>query len=351
MGQDLSEEGTDSNGETMAERGTESQVKLRLLLETERWVLIAVLLGVIFVVLVGLGELAPLTLREAVASGSPISTLFQSLVAAIITGVTLVVTITQLVLSAELGSVGKQYDRVTKAAAFDEELEEVIGPEVSPAEPAAFLQTIVEATGTNAHTAADTVSTGHSPVVRDRVAEFADGVVENAALVSENLEDAEFGTFDVVSAALDYNYSWKIYDVRQIRADHGGDLSAAADGALADLLESFRLFAAAREHVKTLYFRWELTNLSREILYVAVPALVVAIGATLVLDSPTAVPGTTLGIDNLTLVVAAAATVSVAPFVLLVVYILRIVTVTERTLATGPRILRTRGGTDEGNSE
>lgn len=52
------------------------------------------------------------------------------------------------------------------------------------------------------------------------------------------------------------------------------------------------------------------------------------------------VPGTTLGVDNLVVTVTAAATVSVTPFLLLVSYVLRIVTITEQTLTTGSFVLR-----------
>jgi len=331
--------------ETIAERGAESRLKLWLLMEANRWAVTLVLLVVVFGVLVAASELAPRSVRSVAQVEDPVDTVFQALVTSIITGVTLVVTITQLVLSQELGGVGKQRERVSDAMDFDEDLEETIRSDVAPAEPAALLQAIVDAAKRSARAAADAVTTGHQPAVRDRVQEFTDGVTENATDVSDKLESAEFGSFDVISAALDFNYSRKIHEVRRLQSDFEDDLSGEASDALDALLEQLLFFAAAREHVKTLYFRWELSNLSRAILYAALPALVVAILSILVLDA-TGVRGATLGVDNLVIVVSATTTVALSPFVLLVAYILRIVTVTKRTLAPGPLILRTRERND-----
>ncbi|MFB6270208.1 MAG: hypothetical protein ABEH83_09710, partial [Halobacterium sp.] len=99
------------------------------------------------------------------------------------------------------------------------------------------------------------------------------------------------------------------------------------------------LFGPAREHFKTLYFQWELSELSRQLLYAAVPALAAAIAALLLFD-PAQFPGATLGVSHALVVVSAAATVAVLPFALLLAYILRIITVTKRTLSIGPFVLR-----------
>jgi predicted Rossmann fold nucleotide-binding protein DprA/Smf involved in DNA uptake len=53
-----------------------------------------------------------------------------------------------------------------------------------------------------------------------------------------------------------------------------------------------------------------------------------------------AISGTALGVDAVVVLAAAAVTVAVAPFLLLLAYVLRIATVTKRTLSIGPFILR-----------
>jgi hypothetical protein len=88
--------------------------------------------------------------------------------------------------------------------------------------------------------------------------------------------------------------------------------------------------------VKTLYFQWELINLSRGILAAALPALLVAVGMVAFFD-PTGPVSRALGVVP---VIAVASTVSVLPFLVLLAYVLRIATVTKHTLSIGPFILR-----------
>jgi hypothetical protein len=158
--------------------------------------------------------------------------------------------------------------------------------------------------------------------------------------VSAALDGEQFGTFDVVSAALDFNYSWKIYEAQRLRGEYDGVLDEEALETLESLVETLRLFGPAREHVKTLYFQWELVNLSRGILFSAVPALVVSICGILYLSDPGSVTGSFLGIDALVWVVAAAVSVSLVPFMVLFASVLRVATVAKRTLSIGAFILR-----------
>ena len=332
----MTDEAGNAPSDRMRGRIGGSRLKVWLLLAASRRLVVAGLLAALFLAFVALGTLDPVGLRTAMARGDPIETLFQALLTAIITGVTLVVTINQLVLSQELGAVGDQRERMEGAMAFRRAVEDVIDEPVAPAEPAAFLGALVEATGERAGTLTDAAEAGLDPEHRDRVQSYAESLTEHAATVADRLEGARFGRFEVVFAALDYNYSWKIYEARRLReaVDDSGVVEA-----FEDVIEALQLFGPAREHVKTLYFQWELIDLSRAVIYAAAPALVVATGMVLYVDAG-AVPGATLGVDNLVWLSSAAATVALAPFAVLVAYILRIATVTKRTLAIGPFVLR-----------
>jgi len=329
---------------TMRERADESQWKLWVLLGADRRVLTGLTLVVVFLVLVGLSQVVGSDLRATMGSKDPVETLFQALVTAIITGVTLVVTLTQLVLSQELGAVGDQRERMEGAMSFRRTVESVIESDVIPPDPASFLQSIVAAVGQQASTLADATSEDSD----DRVGSFADELAADADAVSDDLADAQFGTFSVLFAALNFNYAGKIYEARRLAAATQND---DVRERLNDLVETLTYFGPAREHVKTLYFQWELTNLSRVIAYAAVPALVVSIAMIVYGDNTTVIQGTYLGVDSVVWLVAAATTVALVPFVLLLSYILRIVTVTKRTLAIGPLVLRDTVRSGEGSQD
>jgi len=325
----------DQPGDTMRERADENSWLLWTLLDADRWLVTALLSAALFCSITIVGSLVS---GPGFQAGDPIETLYQALITSTVTGVTLVLTLSQLVLSQELGSAGDQHERMQGALSFRREVADAVGTAVSPAEPSAFLRVLVTATRDRAE-AIDDAAANLEPDARDRITSYLDAVIENADGVIEQLDGATFGEFDVVRAALNYNYSWKLYEGRSIHETDDIDLPEAAVTELESLLGLLELFGPAREHFKTLYFQWELSNLSRTLLYTAVPALAVAVSSLLFLD-PSAIDGTTAGIDHALVLVAATTTVSLVPFTILLAYVLRIVTVTKRTLSIGPFILR-----------
>jgi len=324
---------TDASSEPMRERIPGGRLKLWVLLEGDRWLLTVVLLGAVFLVVVVLEELTAPPIRAILEQRDPVETLFQAMVTAIITGVTLVVSINQLVLSQELGAVGDQRNRMEGALSFREDTESAIEEAVSPADPSQFFVAMFEAIQRDGRALISQGST------QTELESYGEDIATEASRVSENVAGTEFGSFDLLQSVLDFNYSGKIYDGRRLRATTD-DASDAQQSSLDSLLETLELFGPAREHFKTLYFQWALMNLSRDILYAAVPALITAISMILFFSSPGSLPGATFGVENLFWVVALGTVVSVSPFMLLVSYILRIATVTKRTLAIGPFILR-----------
>ena len=326
------------------------RIRARLLLHASRGWLTVGLVVLTWAALVGLTQLPGVDLPGAMGASDPASTLFQALVGSIITGVTIVVTITQLVLSQELGPLNDQRQRMDGAMDFRERVEDLLGVPAAPPEPSAFLRAIAETIDDHALALRDAAAEqlDHDDLDDrpswEEVHEYAELVLDVTGEVGEELRGAQFGTFAVVAAALDLNYSWRIYVGRRLARDEDSPLHDDEHGAsrehLDALLELLALFAPAREHFKTLYFEWELSNLSRRILVLAGPALVTAMAALLLLDSPAPPAGTTFGIANAIWFVTGAATISITPFVLLASYIVRIITVAKLTLAAGPFILR-----------
>ncbi|GAB7018502.1 hypothetical protein [Halostagnicola bangensis] len=337
----MSDEGSQPS-DTMAERSVDSTWKHELLLNANRWAITASLMLFVFVGLVVVSQLSPVSLRSLLETKEPVHTLFQGLTTALITGVTLVVSINSLVLSQELGAVEDQRERLDGAMKFREDVESSIDAPVSPPEPSSFLQAIIAASEERANDFRSAVSDSHDQEFVDRVDDFTDNLTTHADTIRGDLEDAQFGTYAVVKSALDYNYSWKIFRARRIEQSHADSFTDEARDAYDELLESLKLFGLAREHFKTLYFQWELINLSRAMMYVAVPALVVTASMILFFDA-NAASGTVLGIDALVWIVAATTTIAVTPFLILISFFVRIATVAKRTLAIGPFILRESG--------
>ncbi|WP_210408920.1 hypothetical protein [Halorhabdus rudnickae] len=335
----------DAPSDRLRERAGGSRLKLWLLMDADRWLVTALLVAVVFVTLTGVGSLLPAA-EIAIRSGDSVDTLFQALLTATITGVTLVLTLNQLVLSQELGAAGDQRERMEEAMAFREDVADVVGAPVSPSRPAQFLRALVQVSGGRARDLREAVgldaATGAGTPDEDlqaAVEDLTDSLIENADAVATGLDDARFGEFDVTASALDFNYSWKIFTARRIHERYGDTLAEESQVALEQLTDALELFGPAREHFKTLYFQWDLIDLSRHILAVSIPALLVSTSMITFFD-PTAHAPTIAGFDALVPLVAAMTTVALAPFLLLLAYVVRIATVTKHTLSIGPFILR-----------
>lgn len=309
-----------------------------LLLTANRAVIAALLTGGLFVVLVVAGAVNTISLRVLIRQGTHVERLFQSFVMSLVTGITLVVTLNQLVLSRELGPLGEQRDRMAGAVDFRQDIEELTGS-VAPADPASFMRTFMQLSEARASALETAVADTENEALRESVTGLTGRLGDHAATISDRLADADFGDFDVIGIILNYDYSWNIYATRRVRSAYADSLDADDHDAFDDLLDVLFLFGPAREHFKTLYFRRELVDLSRDMLYTGVPALAVSIMGLLYLN-PNSFIGSTLGVGNVVFVVSAAAAIASAPFFVLVAYIVRLGTIAQRTLAIGPFVLR-----------
>ncbi|WP_317176096.1 hypothetical protein [Halomontanus rarus] len=310
--------------------------RLYVLLDLNRLLFTVTVAVGIFVCFLLLGAVSPF--RRFMLNMAPTRYMFQALVGALITGVTLVVTITQLVLSQELGPIGAQRERMSDSMSFRGDVEDIFGS-VSPPEPESFLQALIDNTREKAETFEQAIGDHPNSELTERVTRLTDDIAANANIVIDELEDRNFGEYAVVKSALDYNYSWKIYQARRIRAEYSDEFTEEQHRALIELLHILSFFGPAREYIKSLYFQWALVDLSRNIIYTTIPALVVT-GSMALYLRPTMFAGTTLGIDNLVWVVSIGVTAGLFPFLLLSAYILRLATITQHTLAIGSFILR-----------
>lgn len=301
------------------------------LMDGNRRLIVAVLGTATFLVLFLVGLWDPAPLREAVGAKDPIETLFQAFIGAIITGVTLVLTINQLVLSQELGGVADQRNRMKGAMDFFEHVEDLIERDEIPRNPSELFVSVLG----EIVTLTEELESGLAAK-----ADFVDNELkDDARKTIDSLKSVDFGSFQLISVALTFNYSWYLNEVRQFKKE-SEELSDNNRESLSRLESLLKAFGTTREHVKTLYFQWDLIRLSKDIVYTGVPALLISSGTILYLDNLGTMTGASFGVSHLLLAVTLLTTVSVVPFLVLVSYVVRVATVAQETLAIGPLSLR-----------
>ena len=308
------------------------QIRSTLLLEIDRLYLTTILAVGTFVALVLILVVGPAPLEETIESGNALWEVFSPLIAATITAVAVVTTLNQLVLSQELGTLGDQHERMQGAMRFRSEIRPWLSMTVVPREPAAFLQCMMDAIVREAELLEENYSSNQATGKRD--AASVRRIKREAIAVRERLAGTQFGTFAVINSAMHFDYTRAIHDIElfAVSLENSDQHSRESTVGLLTLLEAY---GPVREHFKTLYFQWELVNLSRGMLYGSLPAILVAIGIMFGV-TPAAVPGSMFGIPFLVVVLAASITLVLVPFFLLISYVIRIATVAKRTLAIGP---------------
>ncbi|MFW6269767.1 MAG: hypothetical protein ACOC4G_06765 [Bacillota bacterium] len=303
----------------------------------KRWIITGVLVTIVFIILVITGYLYP-AVESSIRSSDSVDTLFQAFLTATISGVTIVVSLNQLILSQELGAVKDQRERMEGAMQFRKDAEEMIQEQVSPSRPSQFISTLVQESAERAKDLRDEVSESDNKDFRQEINDFTISLINNAEQVVEELDDVRFGKYDVISSTLNFNYSWKIYTARRIKKEYNTLLTEKGKEELDKLIEILTLFASTREHFKTLFFQSNLIELTRRILLAAVPALLVSCYM-IIFFNPKSYSITIFNIGSLVLLVALTTTIALIPFLILISYIIRIATITKYTLSIGPFIL------------
>ena len=129
--------------DTMRERVGESRVKIWFLITANRWLVTALFLLLAYLTLVGLYVFGPSSVRKLVTT-SAVTSLFSSVIIALVTSITLVLSISQFVLSEEIDTLGEQRKQMENVIEFRDDVEGMAGLAASPAEPSRFLRTLIE---------------------------------------------------------------------------------------------------------------------------------------------------------------------------------------------------------------
>jgi hypothetical protein len=338
MSEEARSDSLDVPPDTLWERADESPLRVRSLVSLDRWLVVAAFSVLGYGLLVLFALVGPNTV-EPMVTGNAMSSVFGSIIIAVVTSVTLVLTVAQLVLSEQIEELKAQQEILQGEVDFRQGVEELRGIGVSPVKPNEFFRLLLAMVATRAERVADALEDAGRDGEFPEVMTYTEAVLEDSRESMDDLEDAEFGSFDVLLPMLHYNYPWKIHAARSLMYRYADELPEDAVDGLDELIQVLRRFAPTREYFKSHYFQWQIINTARSTLHGAMPALAVAAYMILAFD-PTGINGRILGVSRLYLLVSATYVVVLLPFTVLLAYLLRILTVVKRTLDIGPFILR-----------
>ena len=324
------------------DRTSEPRLKRWLLLDGDRRLVSAMLVGSVFCTLLVLSQLWPIEMRVLLDETTMIQTLFDTLLAGTILLVSIVVSINSVVLSQELVSLGDQHERVETTMEFRKSIEELSDENVSPSEPGRFIHIMLIAIQRQAEALVEAAGDNPDHDLGADLERFVDGIQTDVDEVNQTLQGVQSGTSDELLAGLNYSCSQQINAARRLQIAYEDTLSDREHAAIDRLVDTLTYFTTGREYFKTLYYKQEFANLSTALLYVSLPVIVFISYVLLALDTGLFPEVSLAGISPLVVFVSFAYAVALAPYVVLTSYVIRSATVSKRTLAAGPFVVDPR---------
>ena len=311
-----------------------------LLINGNRHAVAALLLTAIFLLLVFLGHIEAINVEDQ----GTVQRLAGGFIPGLIAFLTIVLAINQLVLSQEFGSAGEVQKRIEDVRKYRHNVEEMVGSSPSPVLPTRFLSFVLLAIKSEATTLEESLGPEIDPDTRETIETYARNVIDDANRAHDSLEQVQPGRINALLPVLEYNDSHQLFEARRIKNNCEG-LPDETRQALSALIEALKLFSVARMQFRTTYTQRVLARLSRQLLYIGIPALVIVIVLGLI-----QVSGTLPISGGIRLVVVSALiSIALSPLTLLSAYLFRVSVVSERTIAVGPFVSRPQ--TVQTNSE
>lgn len=310
-----------------------------LLLEGNRYAVTGLILVLTFLSILVVGEVWTFEMRDLLTETQAVQTILATLLSGIILLVSIVVSINSIVLSHDITGIGEQKERIKEVREFRQQVGRLAETDETPTDPGTFLKVmggiiherVEELEGVSSEEREESMSD-----MDDYVSEVAD----TASHLEHSLSGKPGGEFRALWIGLETDYGPMMNRMRRFTSTHGDQLAEEESEQFTELMELFELFATGREYFKTLYYSREISELSRTLLLISLPAVLTTVWAILAINATLFPAFGPAGISPLLLFFGATFTVALAPFIVLTAYMLRVATVTRRTASAGPFTLR-----------
>lgn len=310
-----------------------------VLLEANRLAVTGMLLTFMFSALMAVGWIWTFEMQQVLTETPAVQTILSALLSGIILLVSIVVSINSVVLSHDITSVEAQGDRIRAVVEFQQDIGQLTDSGESPTDPASFLGLMASVIHDRA-TALEAVATGNDEELTRDIEEYVDEVIRTVEPLGNQGNSASGADFGILWLGLEADYGVYMDRSRTLRSSYESSLSDAFEERLDDLVRAFRLFATGKEYFKTVYYTQEVSQLSRTLLVISLPSILVTASAILAINAQLLPETWVFGLPPLMSFVATVFTIALAPFLVLTSYMLRLSTVAQRTAGAGPFSLR-----------
>jgi hypothetical protein len=263
----------------------------------------------------------------------PLFYMSSALIGGNFTLLTIVIPISQLVISRQLSAPGELREQIEDTTDYRKSATELVDKEVHPSTPGAFLEALLRDARYSVHELKEC----RSEIAGDDAVEAIDDALspleDQIDRSVRQLESEQTTTFESLVVTLKSNYSDEINQIWRLQSTYPEELTPDAQEHLDTLVTRLKHVDVARQYLKTVYIQEELSRLSRNLLYVGVPVILAGLG---LMDVFVSSRRAVLSSVQLSVITPVFATIGGAPLVLLFTYVLRLSVVSERTAAITP---------------
>ena len=310
-----------------------------LLLEGNRYAVTGALLTVTLTSIIVIGLLWTFEMNQLLTETQGVQMILNSFLSGIILLVSIVVSINSIILSYDIAHIDSQEGRIVGMMEFQRRVGRITDTEAAPTDPNSFLKMMAE-----------TIQQEANEIVADIeeldevFAEDIQNHLEQITGITDHLENSISnvggGKFSILWIGFETDYGPMVNRSREITSRYENDLSESGNDHFDTLIEALELFTTGREYFITLYYTREIAELSRTLLFVSLPAIVVTAVTILAIDAQILPDIWVFGLPPLMTFVALSITIALAPFIVLTAYMLRVATVAQRTAGAGPFVFQ-----------
>ena len=306
-----------------------------LLLEGNRYAVTGALLTFVFVAIMLIGTVWTFEMQRVLTETRAVETILNTLMSGVILLVSIVVSINSIVLSHDITSVGAQETRIQTVMDFRYDVGELTKMGKSPSDPGSFLKLMGDVVEERAEALVD-AATGIDEEPAENIEQYVDSVRDTVGRLDKSVQNVSGAQFGVLWLGLELDYGRHLDRSRTLQSTYGEDFTDSVEERFDSLTHALEIFAVGKEYFKTLYYNQEISELSRSLLVISLPAILVNASAILAINAQLFPEVWIFGLPPLLSFVATVFTISLAPYIVLTSYMLRLSTVARRTTSAGP---------------
>lgn len=306
-----------------------------LLLEGDRYAITGALLTVTFVSIIAIGSLWTFEMNQLLTETQAVQMVLNTFLSGIILLVSIVVSINSIILSYDITHINTQEDQIEGMIDFQTRVGRITGAEEPPTDPHTFLKVMAETIQRETNEVVADME-GIDESFTEEIERHLEQITGTTEHIESSINEIGGGKFSALWVGFETDYGPMVNRSRKFTDRHESDLSDGGSDHFDTLIEALELFATGREYFITLYYTREIAELSRTLLFVSLPAIVVTASTILAIDAQLLPDIWVFGLPPLMTFVALSMVIALAPFIVLTAYMLRVATVAKRTASAGP---------------